>query len=86
METQSKTPLKELPFACSKSELVALYLNQMTEDYILSQINTIIAANRPNVTPSDGSPRVRRITNKEFMEFVAIHGAPKGYAKPIEDQ
>ena len=80
------TTLKKFPHACSKGDLVTMYLPQMSESYIIGEINTIIMNNRPNVVPADGSrPRVKRIFHKELMEFVAIHGIPYGYYDPSKN-
>jgi hypothetical protein len=85
METERIT-LKKLPYACTKAELVTMYLGQMPEQYILSEINTIIIANRPNLASADGTrPRVSKVFHKEFMEFVGTHGAPDGYMEPTKN-
>ncbi|MEE1897102.1 hypothetical protein V1389_02065 [Flavobacterium rakeshii] len=76
------TSLKELPFAVTKKELVSMYINQMPERYILTQINAIIIDKRK--LPKGKTPRVYNIFHLEFMEFIAVHGVPKGYQNPEE--
>ncbi|QEE49656.1 hypothetical protein FUA48_08680 [Flavobacterium alkalisoli] len=74
------TNLKPLPFSVKKGELVEMYIDQMTERFILDNINTIIVATRN--LPKNYRPRVSQLLHIEFMEFVATYGAPKGYEKP----
>lgn len=77
--------LKPLPYSCSKNELVSFYIDQMPRDMIIKEINTIILNNparKQIVRGRRKQPSVSRLFHKEFMEFVAIYGAPKGYAIP----
>lgn len=77
--------LKPLPFSCSKKELVNFYIDQIPRDKIIKEINTIILNNparKQIVRGRRKQPSVSRLFHKEFMEFVAIYGAPKGYTVP----
>lgn len=76
------TSLKPLPFSVKKNQLVEMYIDQMTEKFILDNINTIIVAFRK--LPKNYRPRVSQIHHIEFMEFVKTFGTPRGYEKPKE--
>lgn len=78
--SSTKTEIKELPYGTTKSELVIMYVNQMRENDIIKEINTIIVDNRKD----DRCKNVKRIWHIELQEFVAIHGLPKGYTNPYE--
>lgn len=79
--------LKSIPLEITKSKLSNMYRNQYTDAQIRKNINTIISDNRKNepeykeLIESGKSLSVQKIRDKEFQEFVAIYGYPKGYAK-----
>lgn len=78
---------KPLPFSVSKKRLVELYCNQMPEKTITKGINEIIFENRKNLPENKHKTReqivyARLVWHTEFMEFVGVYGAPKGYKNP----
>ena len=56
-----------------------MYQNQMSENFIKKEINTIIQDRRR--LPKDKAPKVMNVLHIEFMEFVSLYGVPKGYQK-----
>lgn len=76
----SEATKKAMPFATSKSKLIEMYGDQMSDNYIRTEINTIIVANR-NLS-HDKRPAVQKILHRELKEFVGTYGLPKGYNDP----
>ena len=73
MNEQNKKPQKkELPYACTKGELIAMYVDQIPERTIVDNINLILKANNVRIY-------VKRIPHNQFMEFVETYGLPKNY-------
>ena len=68
----NKIEQKELPYSCTKGELVNMYIDQMPQETIIKRINTILQANNTRIY-------VKRIPHIEFMEFVETYGLPKNY-------
>lgn len=59
-----------------------MYLNQLPEATIRNGINVIICDNRKNESGFKvvgKMPSVQKIREREFREFMAVYGAPKGY-------
>ncbi len=77
----SNTKLKELPYSTTKCSLLQMYGDQMADNYIRKEINLIIISCRG--LPTNETPQVKKISHREFMEFVDIHGLPKGYSHSI---
>ncbi|AXG72953.1 hypothetical protein DVK85_01375 [Flavobacterium arcticum] len=69
--------LQKLPYCVTKSQLMYLYRNDLTDSDIRKGINTIIADNRK--LPNDKPVCVKRVRHTEFIEFVEIYGLPEGY-------
>ncbi len=60
-----------------KKNLMALYVNQLPEPLIRSEINEIITINR-KLEPST-KVMAKRISLKESLMFIDRHGEPLGY-------
>ncbi|WP_395052208.1 hypothetical protein [Flavobacterium sp.] len=63
---------KPLPYSATKSELVTMYVNQMSKKTIRKQINEILIEKGFSILS-------KRIEHNEFMEYVETYGLPKGY-------
>lgn len=66
--------LKPLPYSVTKAQLVEMYLNQLSEKTIRSNINIILQSQKLN-------KKLKRIPHSSFMEFVEIFGLPQNYIK-----
>ncbi len=78
---------KPLPFSCTKRELVRMYLNQVSEYVIITEINEIILENRKDMKAFKNKTRgqiimTRKVFGNELKLFVENYGLPKDYYAP----
>lgn len=70
--------LKTLYYIRNKKELQELYLSQMPEMYIRSEINSIINETRKDI-PSGMRLNAKNIKTEEALIFIDRNGTPDGY-------
>lgn len=76
--------LRLLPYSVTKSQLVAMYRDQMSMEEILKNINEIILENRKKLPRFRNHTdiqikRAKNVWHLELMEFVATVGVPAGF-------
>lgn len=70
--------LKTLYYIRNKKELQELYLSQMPEMYIRSEINSIINETRKDIPPGMRL-NAKNIKTEEALIFIDRNGTPDGY-------
>lgn len=70
--------LKTLYYIRNKKELQELYLSQMPEKCIRSEINSILNETRKDISPGMRS-NVKNIKTEEALIFIDRNGTPDGY-------
>lgn len=70
--------LKTLYYIRNKKELQELYLSQMPEMYIRSEINSIINETRRDIPPGMRL-NAKNIKTEEALIFIDRNGTPDGY-------
>lgn len=70
--------LKTLYYIRNKKELQELYLSQMPEMYIRSEINSIINETRKDIPPGMRL-NAKNIKTEETLIFIDRNGTPDGY-------
>ena len=70
--------LKTLYYIRNKKELQELYLSQMPEMYIRSEINSIINETRKDISPGMRL-NAKNIKTEEALIFIDRNGTPDGY-------
>ena len=70
--------LKTLYYIRNKKELQELYLSQMPEMYIRSEINSIINETRKDIS-AGMRLNVKNIKTEEALIFIDRNGTPDGY-------
>lgn len=70
--------LKTLYYIRNKKELQELYLSQMPELYIRSEINSILNETRKDISPGTRL-NVKNIRTDEAIIFIERNGTPDGY-------
>jgi hypothetical protein len=70
--------LKTLYYIRNKKELQELYLSQMPELYIRSEINSILNETRKDISPGTRL-NAKNIRTDEAIIFIERNGTPDGY-------
>ncbi len=76
MEQQQST-LKKLPYSVTKSQLVAMYKDNIALHRIRTGINDIIRKNR-KLDP-DNTVQYKFVEHTELMLFIEEYGLPEGF-------